>query len=45
MMSEVEPIETMAGRATLRRSDRRTLAISVLPDGSLELVAPRHAGI
>lgn len=45
MMSEAEPIETAAGHATLRRSDRRTLAISVLPDGSLELVAPRHAGV
>jgi predicted metal-dependent hydrolase len=27
----------------LRRSDRRTLAISVLPDGSIDLVAPRDS--
>ena len=43
MISEAEWIETAAGRATLRRSDRRTLAISVLPDGSVDLVAPRTA--
>jgi predicted metal-dependent hydrolase len=43
MISEAEWIETAAGRATLRRSDRRTLAISVLPDGSVDLVAPQTA--
>lgn len=36
-------IETPAGPARLKRTQRRTLAISVLPDGSLELVAPMRA--
>ncbi len=40
-MSEVETIETIAGAIRLKRSDRRTLAISVLPNGAIELVAPR----
>ncbi|PTX94089.1 hypothetical protein DB345_21260 [Spartobacteria bacterium LR76] len=40
MMSEAVFIDTLAGRARLARTNRRTLAISVLPDGSLELVAP-----
>ena len=40
MMSEFEVIETPAGPARLKRTHRRTLAISVLPDGSLELTAP-----
>jgi predicted metal-dependent hydrolase len=34
---------TPAGPALLRRTDRTTLAISVLPDGMLELVAPHDA--
>ena len=43
-MSEIiQTLETVAGPATLKRSGRRTLAISVLPDGSLELVAPEGA--
>lgn len=42
-MSSTRMIETAAGPAVLKRSDRRTLAISVLPDGSLELIAPRDA--
>jgi len=42
-MSEVITIPTAAGTARLHRSDRRTLAISVLPNGSLELVAPLGA--
>lgn len=42
-MSETAIIETAAGRARLKRSDRKTLAISVLPDGTLELVAPLMA--
>jgi len=42
-MSEEHVIETSAGPALLKRSDRRTLAISVLPDGSLEVVSPRSA--
>lgn len=36
-------LETPYGPATLRRSERRTLAISVLPNGSLELIAPNEA--
>jgi predicted metal-dependent hydrolase len=43
MTSEARFIHTVLGRAQLRRSSRRTLAISVLPDGSLELVAPMDA--
>ncbi len=42
-MSETARIDTVAGVATLLRRDRSTLAISVLPDGSLELVAPLKA--
>lgn len=37
-MSEV--LGTPLGPAVLKRSARKTLAISVLPDGSLELIAP-----
>lgn len=39
-MSEFETLETPAGPALLKKTDRRTLAISVLPDGTLELTAP-----
>lgn len=42
-MSRPEIIDTPAGPAQLKRSNRQTLAISVLPDGTLELVAPLHA--
>lgn len=42
-MSRIQTLETPAGPATLKRSTRRTLAISVLPDGSLELVAPEDS--
>lgn len=42
-MSEV--IDTPVGPAVLNRTDRKTLAISVHPDGSLELVAPQNATI
>jgi len=42
-MSEPVPLATPAGPAVLRRSDRATLAISVLPDGTLDLVAPRDS--
>lgn len=42
-MSRSELLETVVGPARLKRSDRRTLAISILPDGSLELIAPRGA--
>lgn len=43
MMFKDEIIETGCGPAVLKRSNRRTLAISVFPDGSLELAAPLHA--
>lgn len=36
-------LATPAGPAVLCRSDRTTLAISVLPDGTLELVAPHDS--
>lgn len=42
-MSDIATIGTPAGPAVLRRTDRATLAISVLPDGTLDLVAPRDA--
>jgi len=42
-MSEVEVIETSAGSAKLQRTGRLTLAIHVLPDGSVELTAPQDA--
>ncbi len=42
-MFRAEIIDTPAGPAHLKRSNRKTLAISVLPDGTLELVAPDHA--
>ena len=44
-MFKSETIDTVAGPAQLKRSNRKTLAISVLPDGTLELVAPLHAPI
>lgn len=42
-MSDV--INTPVGSAVLNRTDRKTLAITVHPDGSLELVAPQDAAI
>ena len=39
-MSKLKTLKTSAGPALLKRTDRRTLAISVLPDGTLELTAP-----
>lgn len=45
MMSDAGFIETPAGRAKLKRTARRTLAISVLPDGSIELVAPARSSL
>ena len=42
-MSDSVQIATPAGNAVLRRSERTTLAISVLPDGTLDLVAPLDA--
>lgn len=44
-MSEMEIIQTGSGSATLKRTGRRTLAISVLPNGELELVAPLEVGV
>lgn len=44
-MSRAELIDTPAGPAQLKRSRRRTLAISVLPDGTLELTAPEGASL
>jgi predicted metal-dependent hydrolase len=43
MISDPEIIETPAGPAMLRRAPRQTLAISVLPDGAIELIAPSGA--
>lgn len=43
MTSDSRTIETVVGSAVLSRTSRRTLAISVHPDGSLELVAPLDA--
>lgn len=42
-MSEFETLDTPVGPARLKRTNRKTLAISVLPDGSLELIAPMNA--
>lgn len=44
-MSKVQTLETPAGPATLKRTGRRTLAISVLPDGGLELTAPADSEV
>lgn len=44
-MSERLSIPTAAGSALLQRSDRSTLAISVRPDGALELRAPKTASV
>ena len=44
-MSKHEIIDTPVGPAQLKRTSRKTLAISVLPDGSLELVAPTTAPV
>lgn len=42
-MFKLETIESLAGPCVLRRSDRRTLAINVLPDGTIDLVAPHES--
>lgn len=39
----MENITTAIGRCSLKRSRRRTLAISVLPDGTVGIVAPLNA--
>lgn len=43
MMSDLEILETVVGPIRLRRSNRGTLAISVHPNGSVELIAPMLA--
>ena len=43
MMSDFDEIGTPAGPARLKRTRRKTLAISVLPDGTLEFTAPELA--
>ena len=44
-MSPIETIDTSSGLALLKRTNRKTLAISVLPDSKLELIAPRKASL
>lgn len=44
-MSKTEAIATAVGECSLRRSNRRTLEISVLPNGAVELIAPDDAKI
>lgn len=41
----METIATTVGPCSLKRSSRRTLAISLLPDGTVEIVAPRGAAL
>lgn len=43
MMYKMETITTSIGRCSVRRSSRRTLAISVLPSGAVEIAAPLNA--
>lgn len=38
-------LQTAVGICVLKRSERRTLAISVLPDGTIEVIAPTDASI
>lgn len=42
-MSKDETLNTRVGVCSLKKSNRKTLAISVLPDGQIELRAPRAA--
>lgn len=44
-MSKAKLVATAAGPARLRRSDRRTLEISVQPNGQIDLTAPTQAKI
>ncbi|WP_035616162.1 SprT family zinc-dependent metalloprotease [Haloferula sp. BvORR071] len=44
-MSKAESVQTTSGLALLKRTARRTLAISVHPDGGLELSAPLGASL
>ncbi len=41
----METITTAVGICSLKRSSRHTLAISVLPDGAVEVVAPRDSAL
>ena len=41
----METVTTTIGSCILKRSSRRTLAISVLPDGTVEIVAPLNAAL
>lgn len=42
-MSEIEILDSPLGRCSLKRTNRKTLGISILPDGSIQLVAPLEA--
>jgi predicted metal-dependent hydrolase len=44
-MSEGEVLDTAVGPVRLRRTNRKTLAISVHPDGTVELTAPQRAEV
>jgi predicted metal-dependent hydrolase len=44
-MSDGQTLDTPFGQALLIRRPRKTLAISVLPDGTLELCAPKGASL
>jgi predicted metal-dependent hydrolase len=41
----MEIFETIVGPCKLKRTRRRTLSISVLPDGTVEIVAPTGASL
>jgi predicted metal-dependent hydrolase len=41
----MEHISTAIGHCSLKRSQRRTLSISVLPNGSVEIIAPLDAAL
>ena len=44
-MSNAEIVETVAGPARLRRSNRKPRAMSVHPDGRIELTAPARSNV
>ena len=44
-MFETTSIETSFGTCALKRTERKTLGISVLPDGSIELAAPHECTV
>ena len=45
MKSKWKTVTTTIGSCILKRSSRRTLAISVMPDGTVEIVAPLSAAL